>query len=139
VRYRYIAYKYTRRMRPDTAFQGVWESLSSWPLQSAIVWRPPTDIYETPSEIVVVIELAGVAEDDMMVSLFSDLLVVEGQRKPLVTDMNACHQLGINYGQFMSEIDIHVPVDHDKVKAEYKNGLLTISLQKQDQHTRKTA
>jgi HSP20 family protein len=136
VRYRYIAYKYTRRMRPDTAFQGVWESLSSWPLQSAIVWRPPTDIYETPDEIIVVIELAGVAEEDMTVTLFSDLLVVEGQRKPPVTEMNACHQLGIKYGQFMSEIDIHVAVDHDHVEAEYKNGLLKISLQKSDQHAR---
>jgi len=139
VRYRYIAYKYTRRMRPDMAFQGVWESLGSWPLQSEIVWRPPTDIYETPHEIIVVIELAGVAEDDMSVSLFSDLLVVEGQRKPLVTDMSACHQLGIKYGQFISEIDIHVPVKHDKVEAEYKNGLLKISLQKNNQHTRKKA
>lgn len=137
MRYRYIAYKYTRRMRPDPVFQGVWESLSSWPLQSAIVWRPPTDIYETAAEIIVVMDLAGVAEDDMTVTLFSDLLVVEGQRNTPLTDMNACHQLGIKYGQFMSEIDLHVPVDHDNVEAEYKNGLLKISLQKRVQHVRK--
>jgi HSP20 family protein len=139
VRYRYIAYKYTRRMRPNTAFQAVWESFGSWPQQSAIVWRPSTDIYETPGEIVVVVELAGVAEEDMTVTLFSDLLVVEGQRQPLVTDMNACHQLGIKYGQFMSEIDIHVPVDHDSVEADYKNGLLKIILRKLDHHARKKA
>ncbi|HUK99554.1 MAG TPA: Hsp20/alpha crystallin family protein [Nitrospirota bacterium] len=136
MRYKYIAYKYTRRMRPDTAFQGLWESVGSWPLQSAIVWRPPTDIYETPDEIVVVIELAGVAEEDMNVTLFSDLLVVEGQRKSPITDMNACHQLGIKYGHFICEIDIHARVDHDKIDAEYKNGLLKISLQKFNKHVR---
>ena len=130
MRYQYIAYKYTRRMRRGSAFPTIWESIGSWPTHSEIAWRPPTDIYETPEEIVVVLELAGVAEDDMTVTLFSDLLVVEGQRKPLVTDMNACHQLGIKYGQFMSEIDIHAPVDHNKVEAEYKNGLLKITLQK---------
>jgi HSP20 family protein len=130
VRYRYIAYKYTRRMRPATAFQSVWESCGSCTLDSTIVWRPPLDIYETPDEIVVVIELAGVAEDDLLVTLFSDLLVVEGKREQPVTDMNVCHQLGIKYGHFRSEVDIHAPVDHDKVTAVYTNGLLKIMLRK---------
>lgn len=130
MRYRYIAYKYSRRMRPEAAFKGAWESLGSWPLQSAIGWRPPTDIYETRNEIIVVVELAGVAEEDMTVTLFSDLLVVEGQRETPVADMSACHQLGIQYGHFMTEIDLHAPVDHDAVEAEYKNGFLKITLHK---------
>jgi len=130
VRYRYLAYKYTRRGRPDTSFQNVWESFGSWPMHPATVWRPPADIYETPDAIIVVIELAGVAEDDMTVTLFSDLLVVEGKREQPVTSMNACHQLGIQYGNFRSEIGIHAPVDHDNVRAEYKNGLLNITLPK---------
>jgi HSP20 family protein len=132
VRYRYVAYKYTRRTRPDAALQSVWESFGSYTLDSMIVWRPPTYIYETPDEIIVVIELAGVAEDDLTVTLFSDLLEVEGQRNPPVTDMNACHQLGIKYGHFRSEIDIHAPVDHDEIKAVYKDGLLNITLRKID-------
>lgn len=132
MRYRYVAYKHTRRTRPDAAFQSVWESFGSYMLDSTIVWRPPTDIYETPDEIIVVIELAGVAEDDLTVTLFSDLLEVEGERNPPVTDMNACHQLGIKYGHFRSEIDIHAPVDHDEIKAVYKDGLLNITLRKID-------
>ena len=99
-------------------------------MYSTIAWRPPTDIYETLDEIIVVIELAGVNEEDMTVTLFSDLLVVEGRREQPVTEMSACHQLGIKYGDFRSEIAIQVPVDHDNVKADYKNGLLTIVLRK---------
>jgi HSP20 family protein len=133
VRYRYISYKYSRQRRPDAAFQSAWDAFGAWPLQSMILWHPPTDIYETPEEIIVVIELAGVTEDDMTVTLFSDLLVVEGNREqPAFVDMNACHQLGIKYGAFRSEIAIHVPVDHDNVKAEYKNGMLQITLRKVD-------
>jgi HSP20 family protein len=102
-------------------------------MPSTIVWRPPTDVYETPDEIIVVIELAGVAEDDMTVTLFSDLLVVEGRRgQPILADMNACHQLGIKYGDFRSEIQVSSPVDQDNVTAEYKNGLLKIILKKLD-------
>jgi len=133
VRYRYIAYKYSRRGRSDAAFQSAWDAFGAWPLQSMILWRPPTDIYETPEEIIVVIELAGVTEDDLSVTLFSDLLVVEGRREQTaLVDMNACHQLGIKYGDFRSEIALHAPVDHDDVKAEYKNGLLKITLRKLD-------
>lgn len=132
MRYRYVAYKYTRRIRPDAPFHSVWETFGNWPMHSTILWRPPTDIYEKPDEIIIVIELAGVREDDMLVTLFSDLLVVEGKREPPVTEMSACHQLGIKYGDFKAEIDIHAPVDHDNVKAEYKNGLLKITLLKLD-------
>jgi HSP20 family protein len=130
VRYKYIAYKYTRRVLSDAPFQSIWESFGSWPLCSTIVWRPPADVYETLDEIIVVIELAGVDEEEMTVTLFNDLLVVEGRREQPVTEMSACHQLGIKYGDFISEIAIHVPVDHDTVKADYKNGLLKIILRK---------
>ena len=131
MRYKYLAYKYTRRARPGATFQSVWESFGTWSQPSAIVWRPATDVYETPDELIVVIELAGVAEDDMAVTLFSDLLVIEGGRhQSLYTEMNACHQLGIKYGDFRSEVHIPVPVDNEKVRAEYKNGLLTVILRK---------
>jgi HSP20 family protein len=131
LRLKYIAYKYTRRGRSEIAFQTAWESFGAWPQPSAIVWKPPTDVYETPSEIDVIIEFAGVAEEDMSVTLFSDLLVVEGTRnQPPCADMNACHQLGIKYGDFRSEIHIAVPVDSEKVSAEYKNGLLKVVLRK---------
>ena len=130
MRYKYIAYKYTRRLLPETPFQSIWESFGSWPMYSTLAWRPPTDIYETPGEIIVVLELAGVNEEYMSVTLFSDLLVVEGKREQPVTDMNACHRLGIKYGDFRSEIAIQCPVAHDDVKADYKNGLLKITLQK---------
>jgi HSP20 family protein len=133
VRYRYIAYKYSGRTRPDAAFQSIWDAFGTWPLHSTIVWHPPTDIYETLDKIIVVVEVAGVSEDDLTVTLFSDLLVVEGTRKqPVLEDMNACHQLGIKYGDFRSEIALHAPIDHETVKAEYKHGLLKITLSKHE-------
>lgn len=131
MRYRYIAYKYSGRTRPDPSFQNVWDAFGAWPMHSTMLWRPPTDIYETPDEIIVVIELAGVAEENMSVTLFSDLLVVEGVRdQPMFADMNACHQLGIKYGEFRAEVILHAPVDENRVKAEYQNGMLKITIGK---------
>lgn len=131
MRYRYISYKYIRKGGPEATYQNLWDSFGSWALPSATVWRPPTDVYETPEEIIVLMELAGISEDDMSVTLFSDLLVVEGRRpQPITSEMSGCHQLGIKYGEFRSEIRIPMPVEHDNVKAEYKNGLLRIVLRK---------
>jgi HSP20 family molecular chaperone IbpA len=90
------------------------------------------DIYETPDTIIVLIELAGVAEEDMAITLFSDLLVVEGTREQPLTDVSACHQLGIKYGDFRAEVAIDAPVDHENVTVDYENGLLKIVFNKLD-------
>lgn len=133
MRYRYISYKYSRKTCPDPLFQNVWESFHSWAVPSAAVWRPPTDVYETQDALIVMVELAGVSEENIEVTLFNDLLVVEGVRPepPFPeAEMSACHQLGIKYGPFRSEICISSPVDQDTVQAEYKNGMLRITLKK---------
>lgn len=115
----------------ERLFQGVWESYSGWAVPAATVWRPPTDVYETRNELVVIIEIAGVSDEDLTVTLFSDHLVVEGYRhEPELSSSDACHQLGIKYGEFRSEISIPFSVDHDSVSAEYTNGLLKIVLPK---------
>lgn len=133
VRYRYISYKYSRKVSPETTIQNLWESYGAWAVPVTSVWRPPTDVYEMADRIVVLVEIAGVAEEDIAVTLFSDLLVVEGTRgQPSILRENpsACHQLGIKYGAFRSEIYVPVTVDHDNVTAEYQNGLLKIVLKK---------
>lgn len=133
VRYRYVSYKYSRKVSPETTLQNICETFGAWAVPVSSVWRPPTDVYETQGQLIVLIEVGGVSEDDLSVTLFSDLLVVEGSRgqSPFFqSGMSACHQLGIKYGEFRSEIFIPVMVDHDTVKAEYKNGLLTIVLSK---------
>ena len=133
MRYRYVSYKYSRKVSPDTALQNIWETFGTWAVPVASGWRPPKDVYETPEQIIVLIEVAGVAEENINVTLFSDLLVVEGKREQpdfFKAGMTACHQLGVKYGEFRSEVYVPVNVDHDNVSAEYKNGMLKIVLKK---------
>jgi HSP20 family protein len=113
--------------------QNLWETFGAWAVPVTTMWRPPTDVYETNDQIVVVVEIAGVSEEDISVTLYSDLLVVEGTRgqPPVIKEtMSACHQLGIKYGEFRSEVFVPVTVDHDQVTAEYMNGMLSIMLKK---------
>ena len=65
----------------------------------------------------------------MTVTLFNDLVVIEGKREqPISPDAHACHQLGIKYGSFRSEIEIPYAMEQDSIAAEYANGLLKIRL-----------
>jgi HSP20 family molecular chaperone IbpA len=94
-------------------------------------WRPDVDTYETATAVEVVVDLAGVEEDDFEVLLFDDALVVEGQRQPLSCQEGAVyHAAGIRHGLFRVELPLPAPVDPERVEARYDRGLLRITLPK---------
>lgn len=93
------------------------------------VWRPPTDVYEHDDKIVVRVEIAGMNENDFVLSLDQNILTVRGIR-PDVTERRAYHQMEINFGEFATAVEILVPIDSEHVRAEYQNGFLWITLPK---------
>ena len=95
-------------------------------------WRPPVDVYETHSEIAVLVELAGVNEDEIDVVLFEDVLLVKGERRPALgadEDMTY-YEAGVRYGRYRAEIFLPSPVDADGVHARYESGFLSVRLPK---------
>jgi HSP20 family protein len=93
------------------------------------VWHPPTDVYEREESIDVRVEIAGMAEDNFSISLEQNILVIRGIR-PDIADRRAYHQMEINFGEFLSAIEIQVPIDSEHVRAEYQNGFLWVILPK---------
>ena len=98
------------------------------------IWRPPTDVYETETAVVVRVEIAGMKDEDFSVSLTGRNLVIRGLR-PDVAERKAYHQMEIFFGEFKSEVELPGPVIADRVRAEYQKGFLTVILPKQ--HARK--
>lgn len=99
-----------------------------WQVTSG-VWSPPTDLFETPDEYVVSVEIAGMRESDFDVIYENGVLVVTGQR-PDRTERRAYHQMEIHFGKFSSAVSLPGPVDLDRSQAEYKNGFLVVRLPK---------
>ena len=97
------------------------------------VWRPPTDMYETAAAFVVRIELAGMREAEIAITINHDSLRIEGQR-PEQHDQRPLgyHQMGINYGAFAVEVFLARPFDHESVTAHYDDGFLFVELPKPD-------
>ena len=96
-------------------------------------WRPDADIYETASAFEIVVDLAGVGDDDFEVQLFEDALVVEGQRRLLAPRESAVyHAASIRQGPFRMNLPLPGPIDADRVEAHYDRGLLRVTLPKDD-------
>jgi len=93
----------------------------------ARVWEPPTDVYENEEGLVVQIELAGVNERDVQITLSERMLVVSGVRRD-PESKQAYHQMEIRYGEFRTEVYLPWVVDADQVDAEYEDGFLRILL-----------
>ena len=117
----------------EREFQRQWSQPGSLLLiaQHQEVWRPPTDVYETASAFVVRVELAGMREAEIAITLDEASLRIEGLRperhdeRPL-----GYHQMGINYGAFNVEVFLARPFDHENVTARYDDGFLFVELPK---------
>lgn len=94
-------------------------------------WRPPLEVYETETEIVVLAELAGMREDEIQVSIDDSVLTISGNRRPEGEDRpRSIHEMGIRYGDFAAEIFLPAPVMTDGIVASYEAGMLRVRLPK---------
>lgn len=97
-------------------------------------WTPAVDIYETENSLVVTAEIPGVSEKDIDVRIENNQLVIKGERKfEKETKEENYHRIERIYGNFYRSFSLPNTVDHEKVKAEYKNGVLKIVLGKKEE------
>jgi HSP20 family protein len=99
------------------------------------MWAPVCDVWETKDDVVVAFELPGINEKDVHVSMTGDMLTVRGERRwqqePQKDD--SYHRVERVYGKFERSLQLSVPVQSDKVKATYRDGVLTVRLPKADE------
>ncbi len=93
------------------------------------VWRPPTEVFEDESGLVVRVEIAGVREADLEVVVDDAMVRISGVRQPREGEQRKTyHEMGIVYGPFVTEILLPFAVELDDVQAVYDQGLLEVSL-----------
>ncbi len=97
------------------------------------VFTPRIDIKETKKEFRVVSEMPGIDQKDIDVSVRGGTLTISGEKKELKEDTEGqyCHVERM-FGRFYRSISLPDTVDVDHVKSVYKNGLLTITLPKNE-------
>jgi len=95
------------------------------------IWRPQMDIYESPGEIILVVEIAGAKREDLHVEIGRKTVKMSGRRRVRPLSEDARYRLvEIPYGYFERSLILPAPIDADQVDATYIDGLLQIRMGK---------
>jgi HSP20 family protein len=96
-------------------------------------WSPNVDILENENDIVLKADVPGIELKDIDIQLENGMLTIKGERKFENTENGkGYHRVERSYGSFARTFALPESVDPEKVKADYNNGVLTITLGKKE-------
>ncbi len=103
-------------------------ALAAWPRNSLRQsWRPAVDVLEVESGLMIIVELPGVHESDLSVTVQHDRLRISGVRRmPNIEQCKGPLQLEIDYGPFDRSVALPRDIDPDKIEAHFRHGLLAL-------------
>lgn len=119
------------------------ESVFSHPLnlKKISTWRPAIELKQTEKEYKIKVQLPGVNKDDIHVDLNNDYMTITAEVKEEKKDKDdneKVHTSEFRYGKYIRTVSFDNPVKSDQSSAEYKDGILTMSLPKQKIEKTKT-
>ena len=97
-------------------------------------WAPAVDIYETEQELVVKADLPEVDPKDLDIRVENNILTIRGERK-FEKNVNEDNYLRVerSYGSFSRSFTLANTVNSEAIKADYQNGVLTLSIPKREE------
>ena len=109
----------------------------SWPSRDTGLfsgWSPPLDVYDDKENFVVTCELPGMKKEQIDISLHDGMLTISGERKHEHENAEGeAFRSERYFGRFQRSVTLPALVDASKVKASYKDGVLTIELPKAEE------
>jgi HSP20 family protein len=96
-------------------------------------WTPPVDIMETENELVLKADIPEIEMKDIDIQLENGTLTLKGERKfEQESNGKGYHRIERSYGAFARSFSLPETVDPEKVRADYKAGVLTVTLPKKE-------
>ena len=118
----------------NDVFENFWQRVESgWNgrMNPVGVFGPSTDVAETDKSVQIEVELPGMSEDDIDISLSGDAMTIRGEKKVEREEKRkGVYMSERSYGAFYRTIPLPPGVDTDKAEAEFKRGVLTVTLPK---------
>jgi HSP20 family protein len=121
------------RNYPVTPFRLFEDFFNDWAVRATEgrrpeAWNPPVDVVEREGNLLLMISLPGVNEKEIGLKVEGQVLTIKGERKSLESEGFTYHQMEGHYGNFSRSFTLPDSTDLDNIKADYKNGVLTISI-----------
>lgn len=115
----------------EKTFEEMFRAINPMFTLSERTWKPQMDIYETPDEIIILAEIAGVKKENLELEISSKAVRIYGNRTEFPKTENATYRLAeIQYGYFERILFLPAPIDPEVVSASYSNGFLQVRLAK---------
>src|SRR3989338_9693157 len=112
----------------DTSYEMLPEKISK-----EATWSPSMDISEDKNQVTIKVDLPGVKQSDIDISVDNNMLTISGQRKHEEEHKEKkYHSIERFYSSFLRSLPLPAYVDADKVKAQYKEGVLAIHIPKKE-------
>jgi HSP20 family protein len=117
----------------DDAFRGQREGdTDDWALGGT--WAPAVDIFEQGDSIVLKAELPGIDPKDVDIRVENNVLTLRGERKfEADVQRESCHRVERSYGSFSRSFTLPNVVDTEKIKADYRDGVLQVTLPQKEE------
>jgi HSP20 family protein len=118
----------------------LWNRFFEWPAMDPLrgEWVPSLDVSETKDNIVVKAEVPGIDPKEIDISYADGILTVRGERKQEKEEKDEnYHRVERKYGSFSRSVRLPHEVKSDKIKANYKDGVLKITLPKSEEAKKK--
>lgn len=96
-------------------------------------WAPSADVTETDTAYLIKAEIPGVKKEDVKVTVQNGMLTMQGERKMEKEEKGKkFHRIERSYGCFSRSFQVPEDADENSVKAEFKDGMLNITLPKSE-------
>ncbi len=129
------------RWRPWSEVAGVQDEVNkifdeffNRPAGGNAMFTAPLDIAETENEFIVHLEVAGVAQSDIDISVHDGVLTVKGEKKFANEKKEAqWHRVERSYGAFSRSLTLPNTVNQESIRAAYREGVLTVTMAKKEE------
>jgi HSP20 family protein len=111
-------------------FDDFWPMIRRFPM-GAVEYIPAIDMYEKDNKYMVKVELPGLKEEDVDVSVVGDRLTIKGEKKTeSEVKEEDYYRSERTYGSFFRSLDLPADADCEKIEANYENGVLEVAIPK---------
>lgn len=101
-------------------------------------WTPAIELQDAENNLVLRAEIPGIEAKDLEIQVARDSVSLAGEHRiEKHTEEEGFFRTEFRYGKFQRTIPLPVPIENDQVQAEFKNGILTLTLPKAEEVRRK--
>ena len=117
----------------DKMISNVFENDWNFPVRSKTNWSPPVDVKETDDSFTLTADIPGLTKKEVNVNVSDGIVSISGERKfENEKENDNYHYRERQYGSFLRTFNLPETVNEEKITANFKNGILSIELPKQE-------